>query len=269
MKMTEALLAHEIDGALVDNYVLTHSLNLIQKEPIRIERYIDHSITYGVVLPKNSSRFEKCVRSFLQNHPQEIFEIIADNLVPLKVSVNSNFCFFFNFLNLVILVSSQCSLDFTGTMRFMKSSNFFHPVEQDRNETEIWVGVILKTLKELMWKETKRHHVSATKNQTKQKKNNQTKCRAYKLKIIYDFTCSSKFLSLKTQVIELRGNNMSFFCIYSNRIRLMTKTSSLKLQKVCFIKKMSFLSSCTSDLVSPLCSLLLASLGNSCIADRK
>ncbi|CAH3120687.1 unnamed protein product [Pocillopora meandrina] len=84
MKMTEALLAHEIDGALVDNYVLTHSLNLIQKEPIRIERYIDHSITYGVVLPKNSSRFEKCVRSFLQNHPQEIFEIIADNLVPLK-----------------------------------------------------------------------------------------------------------------------------------------------------------------------------------------
>lgn len=166
-------------------------------------------------------------------------------------------------------MSSQCSLDFTGTMRFMKSSNFFHPVEQDRNETEIWVGVILKTLKELMWKETKRHHVSATKNQTKQKKNNQTKCRAYKLKIIYDFTCSSKFLSLKTQVIELRGNKMSFFCIYSNRIRLMTKTSSLKLQKVCFIKKMSFLSSCTSDLVSPLCSLLLASLGNSCIADRK
>lgn len=78
--------------------------------------------------------------------------------------------FLFNFLNLVILVSSQCSLDFTGTMRFMKSSNFFHPVEQDRNETEIWVGVILKTLKELMWKETKRHHVSATKNQTKQKK---------------------------------------------------------------------------------------------------
>ena len=57
----------------------------------------------------------------------------------------------------------------------MKSSNFFHPVEQDRNETEIWVGVILKTLKELMWKETKRHHVSVTKNQTKQKKKQSNK----------------------------------------------------------------------------------------------
>ena len=83
--MTNALLKHEIDGALVDNYVITRSLNLIQKEPIRIERYIDHSITYGVVLAKNSSKLETCFRKFLRNHPQEVFEIIAENLVPLKV----------------------------------------------------------------------------------------------------------------------------------------------------------------------------------------
>ena len=85
LKMTKALLTHEIDGALVDNYVITHSLNLIQKEPIRIERYIDHQITYGVVLADNSSKFETCLRSFLHNNPQEIFEMIAANLVPLKV----------------------------------------------------------------------------------------------------------------------------------------------------------------------------------------
>lgn len=85
MKMTEALLVHEIDGALVDNYVITHSLNLIQDEPIRIERYIDHAITYGVVLASNSSKLENCFRRFLHNHPQEVFEIIAENLVPLKV----------------------------------------------------------------------------------------------------------------------------------------------------------------------------------------
>lgn len=85
LKMTKALLAHEIDGALVDNYVITHSLNLIQEEPIRIERYIDHKITYGVVLAQNSSKFETCLRRFLHNNPQEIFEMIAANLVPLKV----------------------------------------------------------------------------------------------------------------------------------------------------------------------------------------
>lgn len=84
LKMTKALLAHEIDGALVDNYVITHSLNLIQEEPIRIERYIDHKITYGVVLAQNSSKFETCLRRFLHNNPQEIFEMIAANLVPLK-----------------------------------------------------------------------------------------------------------------------------------------------------------------------------------------
>ena len=86
--MTQALLAHEIDGALVDNYVLTHSLNLIQEAPIRIERYVDHQITYGMVLAKNSSKLEKCVRKFLRNHPQEVFEIIASNLVPLKVRLH-------------------------------------------------------------------------------------------------------------------------------------------------------------------------------------
>lgn len=86
MKMTQSLLAHEIDGGLVDNYVLTNFHNFIQKEPIRIERYVDHQITYGVVLAKNSSRLEKCLRKFLLNHPQEVFETIASNLVPLKVT---------------------------------------------------------------------------------------------------------------------------------------------------------------------------------------
>lgn len=83
-QVTGALLAHEIDGGLVDNYVLTHSHKLINKEPIRIERYVDHKIPYGVVLAKNSSRLEKCLRKFLFDHPQEVFEIIASNLVPLK-----------------------------------------------------------------------------------------------------------------------------------------------------------------------------------------
>ena len=87
MKITQALLAHEIDGALVDNYVLT-TVNLIQEAPIMIERYVDHQIIYGVVLAKNSSKLEKCVRKFLRNHPQEVFEIIASNLAPLKVRLH-------------------------------------------------------------------------------------------------------------------------------------------------------------------------------------
>lgn len=84
--MTQALLKNDIDGALVDNYVVTHHVKLIQDDPIRVERYIDHQITYGLVLAQNSSRLEKCIRNFLKNNPQEVFEKIAANLVPLRVS---------------------------------------------------------------------------------------------------------------------------------------------------------------------------------------
>ena len=84
-KMTQALLSGQIDGALVDNYVISHSLNLIENVPIRVEKYIDHEIFYGVGLASNSSRLERCMRYFVSNYPQELFEIIASKLRPLRV----------------------------------------------------------------------------------------------------------------------------------------------------------------------------------------
>ena len=83
--MTKKLLAREIDGALVDNYVVTYHVNLIQDDPIRVERYIDHKIPYGVALASGSQRLEKCIRSHLADYPQEVFEKIAENLKPLRV----------------------------------------------------------------------------------------------------------------------------------------------------------------------------------------
>ncbi|XP_031567022.1 uncharacterized protein LOC116301975 isoform X2 [Actinia tenebrosa] len=84
MQITKELLKNEIDGALVDNYVITHFLEFIKDEPIRVEKYIEHPITYGVVLARNSSRLERCIRHYIINYPQEIFERIAENLIPLK-----------------------------------------------------------------------------------------------------------------------------------------------------------------------------------------
>ena len=85
MKMTQALLNSEIDGALVDNYVISYFLNLISDEPIRVEKYIEHGISYGVGLTSNSSQLEKCMRYFVKNYPQEVFEVIAGKLQPLRV----------------------------------------------------------------------------------------------------------------------------------------------------------------------------------------
>ncbi|EDO38860.1 predicted protein [Nematostella vectensis] len=83
-KMTSELLTNDIDGALVDNYVITYFLKLIRDEPIRVEKYIDHSITYGVALALNSSRLEACMREYFNDYPHEVFESIAEKLSPLK-----------------------------------------------------------------------------------------------------------------------------------------------------------------------------------------
>lgn len=85
MQITKDLLTNDIDGALVDNYVITHFLKFIRDEPIRVEKYIEHPITFGAILSKNSSRLEKCMRQYTADHPHEIFESIAEHLTPLKV----------------------------------------------------------------------------------------------------------------------------------------------------------------------------------------
>jgi len=86
MQMTKDLLTNDIDGALVDNYIITHFLKFIREEPIRVEKYIEHPIIFGAVLSKNSSILEKCMRQYSADHPHEIFESIAEHLTPLKVS---------------------------------------------------------------------------------------------------------------------------------------------------------------------------------------
>jgi hypothetical protein len=90
--MTKDLLKNNIDGALVDNYVITHFVRFIKDEPIRVEKYIEHPITYGAVLGRNSSQLERCMRQYIVDYPQEVFERIAENLIPLKVTPQKLIC---------------------------------------------------------------------------------------------------------------------------------------------------------------------------------
>ena len=83
--MLEDLLVDKITGILIDSYVLTFYRHFIKDVPIRIEETIEHKITYGVVLGPNSSVFGDCMSRYIDNHPQEVFEVIANNLPPLKV----------------------------------------------------------------------------------------------------------------------------------------------------------------------------------------
>lgn len=85
--MNKALLNQSLNGSLIDNYVLTHYSEYVKNHPVRIETTYNHPITYGIAVKDNSTKMVKCFRTYVRNHPQEVFEIIAKNLQPLIVSL--------------------------------------------------------------------------------------------------------------------------------------------------------------------------------------
>ncbi|KAK3735597.1 hypothetical protein QZH41_013716, partial [Actinostola sp. cb2023] len=82
--MNAALLNRSLSASLIDNYVLTYYHEYVKDNPVRIETTYQHPITYGVVLRNNASKMTNCFRTYIRNHPQEVFEVIAKYLEPLK-----------------------------------------------------------------------------------------------------------------------------------------------------------------------------------------
>lgn len=84
-KMNEDLMTDKLKGSLIDNYVLTYYSDFVKENDVRIETTFEHAITYGLSIRSNaSSKMVACFRRYVRNHPQEAFEIIAQNLEPLK-----------------------------------------------------------------------------------------------------------------------------------------------------------------------------------------
>lgn len=93
--MNSDLLAEKLKGSLIDNYVLTYYSEFVRvNDEVRIETTFEHAITYGLAVRSNASSDKlECFRRYLRNHPQEVFEIIAKNLEPLKVRTLFKFIF--------------------------------------------------------------------------------------------------------------------------------------------------------------------------------
>ena len=110
-KMNDDLMGNKLKGALIDNYVLTHYSDFVEKNDVRIETTFEHAITYGLSLRANaSSDMVNCFRRYVRNHPQEAFEIIAKNLKPLKVMVTYSFHLYSRSSHNFVL----CFIPFTG-----------------------------------------------------------------------------------------------------------------------------------------------------------
>ena len=75
----------KLNGAMIENYILSASTRMFRIIKLRMERKIDRSVRYGIVLRKNSTETEKCFRKYVRHYPQRIFERVAANLVPVKV----------------------------------------------------------------------------------------------------------------------------------------------------------------------------------------
>lgn len=83
--MTKAVQDFEIDGLLIDNYALTRFSQFLEKgQGLRVERTIEHPITYGLVLPSGAPQTTQCVRRYMRNYNHEIFDHIAKYLIPIK-----------------------------------------------------------------------------------------------------------------------------------------------------------------------------------------
>ena len=104
-------MSQKLKGSLIDNYVLTYYSDFVKDNDVRIETTFEHAITYGLSVRANeSSDMLNCFRRYVRNHPQEVFEIIAKYLEPLKVRRHMEF-FILNWRTWPLLISSVTQIN--------------------------------------------------------------------------------------------------------------------------------------------------------------
>ena len=89
-QMTKALKEKKIQAFLIDNYALTRFSNYLQHDHIRLHTVIEHKINYGLVMSpdKGAEKTVKCVRRYLKNYNNDVFDYMARQLQPIAVRFN-------------------------------------------------------------------------------------------------------------------------------------------------------------------------------------
>jgi hypothetical protein len=74
-----------IEGMHIDNYIVNAVGDQLKNYDVRTHEMIDHPITYGIRMAQGSEELEKCIRRYLRDHPQEVFDMLRKSLKPVKV----------------------------------------------------------------------------------------------------------------------------------------------------------------------------------------
>ena len=74
-----------MSGILLDSYIANSIGHHLVVNKMRVDRMMDHPITYGIRMAHGAERLEKCLRKYLRDHPQEVFDMFRKTLNPVKV----------------------------------------------------------------------------------------------------------------------------------------------------------------------------------------
>lgn len=78
--INKALQDKEVEGALIDVYVLSMQRHLSSNRDLRVLKVFDYQKTYGVVLAGPSMKLEKCFFDFAKFHKWEIYHKIEETI---------------------------------------------------------------------------------------------------------------------------------------------------------------------------------------------
>ena len=84
-ELNRALQKREVEGALIDLYVLSNQKDLSSNPSLRVFKVYDYKMTYGVVLAGASMKLEKCFLEFVELNKGDISHKIEQTVNTPKV----------------------------------------------------------------------------------------------------------------------------------------------------------------------------------------
>ena len=79
-EINRALMNKEVEGALIDMYVVSTNKDLSSNPNLRVFKVYDYQKTYGVVLTGVSMKLEKCFRDFVKLNKRDIFHKVEESV---------------------------------------------------------------------------------------------------------------------------------------------------------------------------------------------
>ena len=83
-----ALKKREVKGILIDAFTVGSKKDLFTRSDIRINKILDYSAAYGVVLAGEGKKLQKCFQTYLNEERSEISKIVSSNVQPIEVGIS-------------------------------------------------------------------------------------------------------------------------------------------------------------------------------------